>query len=314
MPSVPGAAFACLTLSSSAASSAKNSPVPKSAFSRVAVAGHSQSAGGKNKLKRINRLKKKPALRRDLAEIGRKALMGELGVSDFREVLKAIRNGRIAQPFVRRSRKNYHSAIAMALALYYAAQNQTDPIEKLRGLLAGGGYRLRKTATAAHLAVRAVIDYGTTDAERSENRQFVSRDAAAVNHLAERGILPDRVVELGKRKGEGLEAWGRASRRQPTETKHLDSSALDVSRNSHKTENAPRDVHVFTVANDRTKIVLDLRQRDPVFCRQKGDNQTVWALVPAIKLRDTNPTTEPKRTRKLLAIGLKDYAARLRPK
>ena len=37
IPSVPGNAFATLTLRSSAASSAKNSPVPNSAFRRVPV-------------------------------------------------------------------------------------------------------------------------------------------------------------------------------------------------------------------------------------------------------------------------------------
>ena len=45
----------------------------------------------------------------------------------------------------------------------------------------------------------------------------------------------------------------------------------------------------------------------------KGDKQTVWALVPPIKLEDTDPVTQPKRTRRLLADGLNDYAAQLRP-
>jgi hypothetical protein len=70
---------------------------------------------------------------------------------------------------------------------------------------------------------------------------------------------------------------------------------------------------VLTVADDATKIAVELRQRDPLFCRKIGDKQTVWALVPPIKLEDTDPVTKPKRTRRLLAAGLKDYAAQLRP-
>jgi hypothetical protein len=69
---------------------------------------------------------------------------------------------------------------------------------------------------------------------------------------------------------------------------------------------------VLTVADDATIIAVELRQRDPLFFRKRGDKKTVWALVPPIKLEDTDPVTKPKRTRRLLAAGLEGYAAQLR--
>ncbi len=275
--------------------------------------GHGQGAGRNKKLKPANCFKKKPGLTNEqLAAIGRKTLRERLNVETFGEVLEEIRNRKIAQPFVRKSRETYHEAIGEALALLYATQIRPDPIRALNSLLPEAEYRVRKDTTAAQLALRVVIDYGKTDAERQANRRTASRDAAAVNHLADRGVLPDQVVALGKKMGEGLEAWGRAKRRPPTETKRLDSSAPEASRNERKAGNGPGGV--LTVADDATKIAVELRQRDPLFFRKRGDKKTVWALVPPIKLEDTDPVTNPKRTRRLLAAGLEGYAAQLRLK
>jgi hypothetical protein len=273
---------------------------------------HSQNAGREKKLKPADRLKKKEAIKKkNLAAIAQKMLKEKLNVETFGDVIIEVRKRRIAQPFVKKSRENYHEAISIALAFNYVVQTKDDPIVALKQLLPETEYRVRKSTNPAQIAVRVVIDYGKTDAERRANRQFASRDAAAVNHLADLGVLPDEVVALGKRKGEGLEAWGRAKRRPPTETKRLDGSAPEASRNERKAGNGPGGV--LTVADDATKIAVELRQRVPLFCRKKGDKQTVWALVPPIKLEDTDPVTKPNRTRKLLAAGLNDYAAQLRP-
>ena len=264
--------------------------------------GHGQGAGRDEKLKLDNRVNKE----KRLATIAQKMLKQKLNVETFRDVIIEVRKRRIAQSFVRRSRANYLEAIALALALYYAMQSEKNPIEKLKRLLTGTKYRVTKRTSAAQIAVRAVIEYGQSDAERQASRQYASRDAAAVNYLADRDVLPDEVVALGKRKGEGLEAWGRAKRRPPTETK----PAPEASRNERKAGNGPDGV--LTVADDATKIAVELRQRAPLFFRKRGDKKTVWALVPPIKLEDTDPVTNPKRTRRLLAAGLEGYAAQLR--
>ena len=128
-------------------------------------------------------------------------------------------------------------------------------------------------------------------------------------HLAKRSVLPNQVVALGKKNGEGLEAWGRASRRLPAETKILDGSSPKACPSKSKTATRPCEAGVRTIAAGATKIMIDLRQSGPLYCLEKGDKQTVWALVPPIKLGDTDPVTNPKRTRRLLAAGLEGYAA-----
>jgi hypothetical protein len=266
--------------------------------------GHGQGGGRDEKLKLVNRLNKEEARKKSLAAIAQKMLKEKLNVETFREVIIEVQNRRIAQPFVKKSRENYLEAVALALALYYAMQNEKNPTDKLKRLLTGTRYRVTKRTSAAQITVRAVVDYGKTDAERQANRRTASRDAAAVNHLADLGVLPDEVVALGKKMGEGLEAWGRAKRRPPTETMRLDSSAPEASRNERKGGNGPGGV--LTVADDATKIAVELRQKVPLFCRKRGDKQTVWALVPPIKLEDTDPVTKPKRTRR------EGYAAQLR--
>ena len=89
--------------------------------------GHSQSAKREKKLKPANRLNKDEARTR-LAAIAQKMLKEKLNVETFRDVMIEVQNRRIAQPFVTKSRENYHEAISIALALYYAAQAESDPI------------------------------------------------------------------------------------------------------------------------------------------------------------------------------------------
>ena len=155
-----------------------------------------------------------------LAVISRNMLKSRMDVQTFSEVLAEARTKRIAQALVRSSRKKYLEAISLALALYYAAQATDDPTAKLEKLVEETGQRVTKRTTAAQIVVRVVIDYGSSDEERRANRKFASRDAAAVEHLIEHGISPNQVVECGKKKGQGLEAWGTAKpRRKPAPTR-----------------------------------------------------------------------------------------------
>ena len=224
--------------------------------------GHSQSAKREKKLKLVE-------ARTRLAAIAQKMLMEKLNVGTFPEVLREVRKRRIAQPFVKKSRENYHEAISIALALNYVAQSKDDPIEALKQLLADE-YRVRKSTNAAQIAVRVVIDYGNTDAERGANRRPASRDAAAVNHLADRGVLPDEVVALGKKIGEGLEAWGRAKPRPSTEKKHAGGPTPETSRNPRNTGNGAANAKVPRIAHDATQIAIDLRRKDPLFFRRNA--------------------------------------------
>ena len=180
--------------------------------------GHKKTASKKRgprlDLKRTlaRRLGKKAAAKTlRMASISRNMLKARMDVQTFNEVLAKARTKRIAQALVRSSRKKYLEALSLALALYYAAQAADDPTAKLEKLVEETGQRVTKRTTAAQIVVRVVIDYGNSDEERRANRKFASRDAAAVDHLVEHGISPDRVVELGMKKGEGLETWGRAT-------------------------------------------------------------------------------------------------------
>ena len=123
--------------------------------------GHGQDSARGEKLKLANRLNKEEARKKRLVVvIGQETLKETLNVETFREVIIEVQNRRIAQSFVRRSRANYLEAIALALALYYAMQNEKNPIDKLKHLLTGTRYRVTKRASAAQITVRAVIDYG----------------------------------------------------------------------------------------------------------------------------------------------------------
>ena len=201
----------------------------------------------------------------------------------------------------------------MALALLYVAQTKPDPIRALRQLLGETEFRVTKSTSAAQLAVRVVIGYGQTVTERRANRQYASWDAAALNYLADRGILPDKVIELGKVKGQGLEAWGRGKPRPSTENKHLGGRAPETSRNARKTENGAANASVLALAKDARKITIDLRQKDPLFLR-KNDDGAIFALVPPIELERVDPVNKPKHARKLLAVALMIRGAKLWPR
>ena len=133
-----------------------------------------------------------------------------------------------------------------------------------------------------------------------------------MNHLAERGVLPDEVVALGKKKREGLEAWGRGKPRPSTENKHLGARAPETSRNARKTENGASNASVLALAKDTRKITIDLLQKDPLFLR-KNDDGAIFALVPPIELERVDPVNKPKHARKLLAAALMIRGAKLWP-
>ena len=80
--------------------------------------------------------------------------------------------------------------------------------------------------TNLHLAVESVISYGDrTPQERTKKRSSYNRDVSAILHLYETGILPDEVVRLAKREGEGPEAW--ATKRRVRKRKETVSSPPD---------------------------------------------------------------------------------------
>lgn len=277
-------------------------------FSTNESPGCSFGTATRKKLKLARSRKKRDKTNKHLVAVSKQILQTHLKVGTFAEVLDELHRKKLGQLFVRKSRENYLEAIKLALALYYSVQNEPAA---LQGLAAEANYRVTKRTDAAQIAVRVIIDYGRTDEERRTNRQFASRDALALKHLAKQGIAPDQVVELGKRIGQGLEAWGRTNRRQRSETKRLDSS-VNVTRLVKSAGKVQRcAIGRVAVADDAMTFLKRFQKEGPIWFRENGVDGAVWALV-AVKLSKTNPKTQPTKTRRLLSIGLADYLKKLK--
>jgi hypothetical protein len=290
--------------------------------------GHKKTASkkrGPRDLKRIlaRRLGKKAAAKTlRMASISRNMLKARMDVQTFNEVLAEARTKRIAQALVRSSRKKYLEAISLALALYYAAQATDDPTAKLEKLVEETGQRVTKRTTAAQIVVRVVIDYGNSDEERRANRKFASRDAAAVEHLAERGISPDEVVDLGKKKGEGLEAWAGAKPCIKPRKKASDANGVidgksaeprDQSEDANDEWDEQEDDQETSEAVDQNRTrqlraIKEIARNGHVFFRAPDEDET-WGIV-AIKLA-VSASRADSELRKTLADALREYADQL---
>jgi hypothetical protein len=255
-------------------------------FSTNESPGCSFDTATRKKLKLArSRKKKRDKTNKHLVAVSKKILQTHLKVGTFAEVLDELHRKKLGQLFVRKSRENYLEAIKLALALYYSVQNEPTA---LQGLAAEAKFRVTKRTDAAQIAVRVIIDYGRTDEERRTNRQFASRDALALKHLAKQGIAPDQVVELGKRIGQGLEAWGRTNRRPRGETKRLDSS-VNVTRLVKSAGKVQRcAIGRVAVADDAMTFLKIFQKEGPIWFRENGVDGAVWALV-AVRLSKTNP-------------------------
>ena len=278
--------------------------------------------------RRIGKAKAKDAWR--LASISRKMLQAHVNVASFAEVLAEARRKRIAQTFVRKSRQQYHEAISLALALYYAAQAADDPNAALEKLVKETGQRITKSTTAAQIVVRVVIDYGATEEERRANRKIVSRDAAAVDHLAEHGISPDRVVELGMKKGEGLEAWGRATPQRNSKPARPKALAAKKPRsdpganvedlwsvpraNANEFEDEREEKHelkrISAVPEELIEHIKEIAKTGPLICCADDDDATVWAVI-SVRLEGLDSQADPERAREMLIDALQEYVERL---
>ncbi len=187
---------------------AKYKPAKKAAGKKLTLTKRRKSKVKRALIKRLGEREGKKAFQ--LAIISRDKLKSDLNVECFDDVIRKVYESRIAQALVRTSHAKYHEAISLALALYYAVLATENPEATLKRLIKETGQKPTTHTSAAQIVVQAVINYGETKKERQANRRLASRDAAAVRYLAERGIFPDEVVDLGRVKGEGLEAWAGA--------------------------------------------------------------------------------------------------------
>jgi hypothetical protein len=276
----------------------------------------------------------------ELSVVSHRILMEHLNVQTFGEVLEEARKHRIAQPFVRMSNENYHRAIGIALALYYAVLTDPHGEERLEELSEEIGYKPTKRSPWAHIIVRAVINYGRTAEEKTLGRKHAQRDAAAIQYLAEQGISPEDVVALGKKKGEGLEAWATAWGNRKKELADSGGETSDESGPQKKDnqaqdeddqqqedqqqedeeqedqEHEPDGLENEDEADqDRDKvpavtlaIIKQIVQKGPILRHSGDDDEITWAVV-AVKL--TEPLRTEAKRKRALAEALQKYARQL---
>jgi hypothetical protein len=217
--------------------------------------------------------------------------------------------------------------------------------ERLKELADEIGYSPTRRSPPAQTIVRAVINYGTTEGEKALGRKAAHRDAAAIQHLAERGIHPKDVVELGKQKGEGLEAWASAwtnrkkeladSDRETSDewgTQEKDNQAQDEDdqqqedqeqedeeQEDHDQEDQEREPDDLNnegetdQARDKVPavtpaIINHIMKLGPMFLLSGDDDETTLALV-AVRL--TEPARTDGKRKRALAEALQKYARKL---
>ena len=156
-------------------------------------------------------------------------------------------------------------------------------------------YRVRKSTNAAQIAVRVVIDYGNTDAERGANRRTASRDAAAVNHLADRGVLPERGRCTREKDRGGIRGLGTRQTSAVNRKKHAGGPTPETSRNPRNTGNGAANAKVPRIAHDATQIAIDLRRKDPLFF-QKWRNACAGAADKTRTCRPGDPANVRSQT------------------
>ncbi len=294
--------------------------------------GHKKTASkkrGPRDLKRTlaRRLGKEAAAKTyRLAAISRRMLKSQLDVPRFDDVLREVYERRIAQALVRTSHAKYHEAISLAVALYYAALATENPEAALKRLIIETGQKPTKRTSPAQIVVQAVINYGETKEERQANRRVASRDAAAVSYLAERGISPDEVVDLGKKKGQGLEAWAGAKPSIKPRKKASDANGVidgksaeprdqseDADDEWEQQELEQEDDQGTSEAVDQNRTrqlraIKEIARNGHVFFRAPDVDET-WGVV-AIKLA-VSASTANSELRRTLADALREYADQL---
>jgi hypothetical protein len=274
-----------------------------------------------------------------LAAFSREFLQKSLEVQKFEQVLCEIRARKISAAFVRQSREQYLVAISLALGLYYAAAVTDNPEQVLQDLIKDTGQRVTARTTTAQIVVRTVIDYGDTKEELKDNRQYVSRDALAIDHLVRHAVFPEDVVELAKKKGEGLDAWARKETlAKKAETHYGPKSKLQKNpvnalepyddwddetddhegdeNNNHSDQadaqnRAGKGDRTIPKASPPLDIVKRIANLGHIFCPDDHDEAILWA-VTAVKLRRATWRNDSDKLVSL-ADALTDYAETLNP-
>jgi hypothetical protein len=301
-------------------SDARHKPAKKAAGKKLTPTKRRMSKVKKALIKRLGKQEGKRTFR--LATISRDKLKSDLDVRRFDDVLREVYERRIAQALVRTSHAKYHEAISLAVALYYAVLATENPEATLKRLIMETGQKPTKRTSPAQIVVQAVINYGDTKEERKANRRVASRDAAAVNYLAERGISPDDVVDLGKEKGEGLEAWAGAKPCIKPRKKASDANGVihgksaeprDQSEDANDQWDEQEDDQETSEAVDQNRTrqlraIKEIARNGHVFFRAPDEDET-WGVV-AIKLA-VSASRADSELRKTLADALREYADEL---
>jgi hypothetical protein len=300
----------------------KYKPTKKDAGKKLTSTKRRKSKVKRALIKRLGKQEGRKAFQ--LATTSRDKLKSDLNVRRFDDVLREVYERKIAQALVRTSHAKYHEAIGLALALYYAVLATENPEATLKRLIKETDQKPTKRTSAAQIVVQAVINYGETKKERQANRRVASRDAAAVSYLAEHGISPDEVVDLGKKKGEGLEAWAGAKPCIKPRKKASDANGVIDGKSAEPRDQSEDAIDEWdeqeqeddretseAINQNRTRqlgAIKEIARNGHVFFRAPDEDET-WGVV-TIKLT-VYASRADSELRKILADALREYADQL---
>lgn len=160
---------------------------------------------------------------------------------------------------VNKQRQTQHiAALSNAYAMY--AKMRSDPgfresiltAAELAGKKRGNEKQDLRTIVELHMA----YETGENEQGSKNAKTLYSRDAAAIRGLISRNVLPSQVIELGRAKGEGLDAWSRAGEKRPyrkpqgatnANQEHKNNSASISSGNDQFNANTSTEMQTVTL-------------------------------------------------------------------
>jgi hypothetical protein len=246
------------------------------------------------------------ALQRSSTDI-LKQVMAEAKVPvKAKELFDAVLKAKLGKRFSRETRADKHRILAVGCAVYHQLAAQRDPREALRRLADSAEVEVGRITDPCRIIVECLVDYGANG--RSEDRQYVARDARALSYVIREGMSPQEVMNPAK--GETITIWANREAEYRAQARLKTKGQKEGSERAVTTEPLPGQLPSLSLTQAAYKAIQDMVGKGVVVVSPRGgDEALALAVAPLENLTADKAARKPRKVTAALKKALRTATA-----
>lgn len=204
-------------------------------------------------------------------------------------IFDAFVQEKLGKKLIREARSNKNKVLAVGSAVYHELAAQKNSVEALHRLAESAGVEVNRITDRPRIIIECLVDYGSKG--RSDDRQFVARDARALSWVIRQKMTPDEIMK--PKPGENITVWAKREAGYRSQQKAQTKARKKAPEKPLVDQPLPGQLPSLLFTQTVYKAIKDLADRGVVVVGPKGGGEPLALVVVPLKMTTKKAIKRP---------------------